>query len=169
MVLLLPLARYLVALIDNHRPDSYTLGYPSVLFSNAIVYQKGQMTSRISPLIWWLIFCLNLPSWLSGQIICFGVDGHIALEKAHSGRCDTPSPSESALSRTNHYFHPCFDIVFPTINPNASYVFSPMPKVRGIARGKPLQTLPIDLLLLALNVSPTLTWRQLSLPPVLRL
>ena len=167
MVLLLPLARYLVALIDNQRSDSYTLGYPSMLLPNAIVCQKSRMTSRISPLIWWLIVCLNMPSWLSGQVICFGVDGHIALEKTHSGRCDTPSPSESALSRTNHYFHHCFDIVFPTINPNASYVFSPLPKVGAIAIGKPLQTLPIDLL--ALNVSPTLIWRQLPLPSVLRL
>ncbi|MAT78830.1 hypothetical protein CMK14_27355 [Candidatus Poribacteria bacterium] len=125
--------------------------------------------SRIAPIIWWLIVCLNIPSWLSGQVICFGADGHIALEKAHSGRCDTPSPPESALSRTNHYFHHCFDIVFPTINPNASYVFSPMPKVGAIVIEKQLQTLPIDLQLLALNVSQTLIWRQLPLPSVLRL
>ncbi len=126
------------------------------------------MSRIVSLICWWLIFCLNMPSWLSGQVICFGVDGHIALEKAHSGRCDTPLPSEPTLSRTNHYSHPCFDIVLPTINPKASYVFSPVPIVRIIAIENQLQTLPIELL--APNVSLTLIWRQLPLPPpVLRL
>ena len=46
MVLLRPLDRYLIALIDNQRSDSYTLDYPSTLLPDAIVSKRSNDVSN---------------------------------------------------------------------------------------------------------------------------
>lgn len=43
-----------------------------------------------------LIAFLSLPSLGQGQVLCIGVDGHVALESAFNGKCcDAPQPTRS--------------------------------------------------------------------------
>ena len=126
------------------------------------------MKPLIPPLFWCLIYLLIIPSWLFGQVICFGVDGHIALEIAHTGECQNSSTPDVSLSNLKHGTHHCFDIIVLSINPENSYLFSPISKVKSIV----IESLPQATLtpprISTINISSTLVWKPppLSLLPL---
>ena len=93
--------------------------------------KTGKVSARLVTLLVLLLCCfLIVPPCLFGHVICFGTDGHVALETNQDGQCGTQDnativsslhQSSSVLNIEDHCGG-CFDIVVPAISPNLSYV-----------------------------------------------
>jgi hypothetical protein len=70
----------------------------------------GKMDTIARPFGWLLVFLLCIQEPLPGAVLCFGVNGHVAVEVQHS-RFPHPTPQSQA---------PCLDLPLVSVQSNAS-------------------------------------------------